>query len=98
MSLTATDVKKIAHLARLNMNDQEITTFTQELSGILDFVEQMNQAQTDNIKPLAHSLDVSQRVRQDEVTETDRRTAFQAIAPLVEAGLYMVPQVIEGGE
>ena len=98
MSLTATDVKKIAHLARLNMSEQEITTFTQELSGILDFVEQMNQAQTDNLQPLAHSLDVSQRVRQDEVTETDRRAAYQAIAPLVEAGLYMVPQVIEGGE
>jgi aspartyl-tRNA(Asn)/glutamyl-tRNA(Gln) amidotransferase subunit C len=96
MSLTATDVKKIAHLARLNMSEEEIATYTKQLSTILNFVEQMNQANTDNIKPIAHSLDFSQRMRADEVTETDQRKAFQAIAPQVEAGLYLVPQVIEG--
>jgi len=98
MSLTTTDVKKIAHLARLTISDQEITAYTEQLSGILDFVEQMNKADTDNQEPLAHSLDVSQRLRKDAVTEPDLRSAYQAIAPQVEAGLYLVPQVIEGGE
>jgi aspartyl-tRNA(Asn)/glutamyl-tRNA(Gln) amidotransferase subunit C len=98
MSLTTDDVKKIAHLARLALSDQDITAYTQQLSGILDFVEQMNTVDTDNLEPLAHALDVSQRLRKDEVTEPDRRAAYQAIAPQVEAGLYLVPQVIEGGE
>jgi aspartyl-tRNA(Asn)/glutamyl-tRNA(Gln) amidotransferase subunit C len=98
MSLTTTDVKKIAHLARLTVSNQELTSYTEQLSGILDFVEQMNQVNTDNLEPVAHSLDVSQRLRKDGVTEPDNRTAYQAIAPQVEAGLYLVPQVIEGGE
>ena len=98
MSLTATDVKKIAHLARLNMTEQEVTRYAQELSSILAFVAQMDQAATDHVAPLAHSLNLGQRLRADQVTETDQRQAFQALAPQVEAGLYMVPQVIEGGE
>jgi aspartyl-tRNA(Asn)/glutamyl-tRNA(Gln) amidotransferase subunit C len=98
MSLTTDDVKKIAHLARLSINEQELTAYTQQLSGILDFVEQMNQVDTDQLEPVAHSLDVTQRFRKDEVTEPDLRAAYQAIAPQVEAGLYLVPQVIEGGE
>lgn len=96
MSLTATDVKKIAHLARLNFSEQDVSLYTEQLSNILDLVEQMNEADTTGIEPIAHSLDLSQRLRADVVTETDQRTAFQAIAPLVEAGLYLVPQVIEG--
>jgi aspartyl-tRNA(Asn)/glutamyl-tRNA(Gln) amidotransferase subunit C len=96
MSLTATDVKKIAHLARLNLSDADTTLYTEQLSKIIDFVEQMNQADTTNIEPVAHSLDLSQRLRSDKVSETNQRTAFQAIAPQVEAGLYLVPQVIEG--
>ncbi|MES2217935.1 MAG: Asp-tRNA(Asn)/Glu-tRNA(Gln) amidotransferase subunit GatC [Pseudomonadota bacterium] len=98
MSLTTDDVKKIAHLARLAISDQEIKAYTEQLSGILDFVEQMNQVDTGNTQPLAHSLDISQRLRSDGVTEPDRRAAYQAIAPQVEAGLYLVPQVIDGGE
>lgn len=96
MSLTAADVKKIAHLARLNMSEEDVTTYTSQLSKILSFVEQMNQADTTGIEPAAHSFEFSQRMRLDAVTETDQRTAFQAIAPQVEAGLYLVPQVIEG--
>jgi aspartyl-tRNA(Asn)/glutamyl-tRNA(Gln) amidotransferase subunit C len=96
MSLTATDVKKIAHLARLNLSDADTTLYTEQLSKIIDFVEQMNQTDTANIEPVAHSLDLSQRLRVDAVTETNQRTKFQAIAPQVEAGLYLVPQVIEG--
>ena len=94
MSLTATDVKKIAHLARLNMNENDVTLYVEQLSNILSFVEQMNQADTAGIEPLAHSLDLQQRMRTDEVTEKNQRAEFQAIAPQVEAGLYLVPQVI----
>lgn len=95
MSLTPDDVKKIAHLARLNLSDQDIVTETPQLSTILQFIEQMNTADTTNVLPLSHSLDVSQRLRPDEVTEPDDREKFQGIAPQVEAGLYLVPKVIE---
>lgn len=95
MSLTTDDVKKIAHLARLNMPENELATVTTQLSHILDFVEQMNQADTTGIEALAHSLDLTQRLRPDVVTENNQRDAFQKIAPKVEAGLYLVPVVIE---
>jgi aspartyl-tRNA(Asn)/glutamyl-tRNA(Gln) amidotransferase subunit C len=95
MSLTKDDVKKIAHLARLNMPEEDLAHFTPQLSGILDFVEQMNQSDTNHIEPLAHPLDLSQRLRLDVVTEVDQREANQAIAPQVEAGLYLVPKVID---
>jgi aspartyl-tRNA(Asn)/glutamyl-tRNA(Gln) amidotransferase subunit C len=95
MSLTAADVKKIAHLARLNMNEQDVEIYTGQLTSILGFIEQMNHADTTGIEPLAHSIEVSQRLRPDVVSEKDQREAFQAIAPQVEAGLYLVPKVIE---
>ncbi len=95
MSLTATDVKKIAHLARLNLSDADVTLYTEQLSHILNFVEQMNQADTTHIEALSHSLDANQRLRIDQVTEPNQRDAFQAIAPSVTAGLYLVPKVIE---
>ena len=96
MSLTAHDVKKIAHLARLNMSADDIAFYTPQLSNILHFVEQMSSVDTQNIEPLSNPLDLTQRMREDVVTETDQRDAFQAIAPKVEAGLYLVPKVIEG--
>lgn len=95
MSLTPEDVKKIGHLARLNLSDQDIATYTPQLSEILNFIEQMNSANTDNVPPIAHSMEVSQRMRVDMVTETNLRDKFQDIAPQVEAGLYLVPKVIE---
>lgn len=95
MSLTKEDVKKIAHLARLNMPEEDLAHFTPQLSGILDFVAQMDQADTNHIEALAHPLDLSQRTRADKVTEPDEREANQAIAPQVEAGLYLVPKVID---
>lgn len=98
MSLTADDVKKIAHLARLSLTDKDLELYTNQLSSILDFVEQMNQANTEGIEPVAHSLELTQRLRLDKVTEPNQREEFQKIAPQVEAGLYLVPQVIEGGE
>ena len=93
--ITEAEVKKIAHLARLNLSDKDIATYAPQLSRILDFIDQLNQVNTDNVEPLAHSLDLSQRLRPDDVTETDLRDKFQGIAPKVEAGLYLVPKVIE---
>ena len=98
MSLTTDDVKKIAHLARLNLSDKDLALYTPQLSTILAFVEHMNQANTTDIQPIAHPLDLTQRLRPDVVTEFDQRDAFQKIAPQVEAGLYLVPKVIEADE
>ncbi len=95
MSLTAADVKKIAHLARLNMSEADIALYTPQLSNILAFVEHMNQADTSHIDPIANPLDLSQRLRKDVVTEKNERDQFQAIAPEVQVGLYLVPKVIE---
>lgn len=95
MSLTPEQVLKIAHLARLNLSEADIALYTPQLSNILGFIEQMNQADTDQVEPLAHPLDLSQRLRADNVIESDMRAKFQQIAPSVEAGLYLVPKVIE---
>lgn len=95
MSLTPEDVRKIAHLARLNLSETDTTLYTPQLSGILLFIEQMNETDTANVAPLAHPLDVNQRLRKDAVTEPDLREKYQRIAPQVEAGLYLVPKVIE---
>lgn len=95
MSLSKDDVKKIAHLARLNMSENDLELYSAQLSNILNFVEQMNSAKTDNIQPIAHPLDLAQRLRPDVVTAENQRSETQAIAPQVEAGLYLVPQVID---
>lgn len=95
MSLTRADVVKIAHLARLAISEDDIPVYLRELSRILDFVAAMNTVDTNNIDPMAHPLDATQRLRPDQVTEDNRRTQFQALAPLVEDGLYLVPKVIE---
>ena len=95
MSLTYDEVKKIAHLARLNLSEKDISFYTPQLSRILDFVEQMNKIDTSQIEPLAHPLDISQRLRPDEVTEPNLREKYQVIAPQIEAGLYIVPKVID---
>ncbi|MGZ8191107.1 MAG: Asp-tRNA(Asn)/Glu-tRNA(Gln) amidotransferase subunit GatC [Methylococcaceae bacterium] len=95
MSLTADDVKKIAHLARVGIDDQDIESYTKDLSGMLELMVQMSELNTDGIKPMAHPLDQVQRLRPDVVTEHSQREQFQAIAPQVEAGLYLVPKVIE---
>ncbi len=95
MSLTATDVKKIAYLARLGIAEQDIEHYAQDLSGILDLMTQMGQLDTQGVQPMSHPLDQTQRLRPDQVTETDQRGNFQLIAPQTEAGLYLVPKVIE---
>jgi len=95
MSLDSNDVRKIAHLARLAIRDQDIPRYAVELSRILELVEQMNQVDTNQVPPLAHPRDAKQRLRPDVVTETNQRELFQANAPQIEAGLYLVPKVIE---
>ncbi len=95
MLLTTQDVQKIARLARLAMNDTEIEAARTQLSGIFELIEQMQAVDTAGIEPMSHAQDLSQQLRADVVTATNDREAFQAIAPQVEGGLYLVPQVIE---
>lgn len=95
MSLSTQDVEKIARLARLAMTGPEIETARAQLSGIFDLIADMQAVDTEGIEPMSHAQDVSQRLREDAVTETNQREAFQAVAPQVEAGLYLVPKVIE---
>ena len=95
MSLDTQTVKRIAKLARLAVNDQAVAGYATQLSNILQLVEQMNAVDTDSVSPMAHPLDASQRLREDSVTEVNQRERFQSIAPQVENGLYLVPQVIE---
>lgn len=95
MVLDASAVEKIAHLARLGINADDIPGYARNLTDILAFVEQLNSVDTTGVEPLAHPLDATQRLRADEVTETNNREHFQQIAPETESGLYLVPQVIE---
>jgi aspartyl-tRNA(Asn)/glutamyl-tRNA(Gln) amidotransferase subunit C len=96
MSLTRAQVESIAHLARLEITEAQMPVYVESLSRIIDFVEQLSSADTANVDPMAHPLaDQVQRLRPDEVTETDRRDKFQHNAPSVAAGLYLVPKVIE---
>ncbi len=95
MSLSLDDVSRIARLARIEISPAEAERTRDQLNGILSFVEQLQAVNTDGIAPLAHAVDVVQRLRPDAVTESDHRAAFQAIAPETEAGLYLVPKVIE---
>ena len=95
MSLGSAEVAKIAHLARLAISEADIPSYARNLSSILELVAQMNAVDTTGVEPLAHPLEMAQRLRPDAVSESDQRERFQAIAPRVEAGLYLVPKVIE---
>jgi len=95
MSLTADEVKKIAHLARLSIKEENIQGYANNLSGILDLVAQMNAINTDNVQPMAHPQEMIQRLRDDEVTEINQRDVLQQNAPATEENLYLVPKVIE---
>ena len=95
MSLGPDTVLEIAHLARLHLSRDDVERYTGELSNIVAFIEQMNAVDTGGVVPLAHPLDMTQPLRADVVTEQDRREEFQANAPAVRDGLYLVPKVIE---
>jgi len=95
MSLSRDDVEKIAHLARLAISEEDIPDYASDLSNILGLVDQMDAVDTDAVMPMAHPLDMAQRLRPDVVTETDQRDKFQENSPSVENGLFLVPQVLE---
>ncbi len=96
MSLTRQDVEKIAHLARLSITEDELPVYVSALSSIVNFVDELSKVETANVAPLAHPLDGQhQRLRDDVITESDNREKYQANAPSVAAGLYVVPRVIE---
>ncbi|MCO6427773.1 Asp-tRNA(Asn)/Glu-tRNA(Gln) amidotransferase subunit GatC [Nitrosomonas communis] len=95
MTLSLDDVKRVANLARIEISEDEAQQVLMQLSGIFDLIEQMQAIETSNIEPMSHAQDMIQRLREDVVTESDQHMLFQAIAPQVEAGLYLVPKVIE---
>ncbi|HSI37927.1 MAG TPA: Asp-tRNA(Asn)/Glu-tRNA(Gln) amidotransferase subunit GatC [Methylotenera sp.] len=104
MALSIEDIKKIAHLARIEVNDSDAAATLTKLSGILGLIEQMQAVDTTGIEPMSHSQDLSQRLRDDVVTKTNLRDEFQKTAPVlgngsteqaVANGLYLVPKVIE---
>ena len=95
MSLNKDQVEHIATLARLTLADDELDDVVDKLSRIVDFVDQLQAAPTDDVVPMAHPLNQSQRLRADEVTEADEPDRIQANAPSVEKGYYLVPRVIE---
>lgn len=95
MALTIDDVRRVAHLARVAVDDAEAAAALEQLSGIFKLIEQMQAVGTGGIMPMAHAQDLVLRLRDDAVTEQDQRAQFQAVAPQVEAGLYLVPKVIE---
>jgi aspartyl-tRNA(Asn)/glutamyl-tRNA(Gln) amidotransferase subunit C len=95
MSLNNNDIRKLATLARIQVDDAIIGDVANKISDILAMVDQMQAQDTDSIEPMANPLDAVQRLRRDEVTERNQREAFQAIAPATENGLYLVPKVID---
>jgi aspartyl-tRNA(Asn)/glutamyl-tRNA(Gln) amidotransferase subunit C len=96
MSLTRTQVERMAHLARLEITEAELPVYVDSLGKILSFVEQLAAVDTRAVTPMAHPLEgETQRLRPDEVTETDRHAKYQSNAPAVSADLYLVPRVIE---
>ena len=94
MSLDKSDIDKIAWLARLAISEADTRSYLHDVSNILDLVEKMDTVDTENIEPLAHPLEITARLREDKVTESDQREHFQKIAPTVANGHYLVPKVI----
>lgn len=95
MAFDKTEVEKVAQLARLHISDTEKDEVTGRITDILALIDQMQSVDTDDVVPLAHPLDLTQRLREDDVTEFNRRGELQLLAPKVEQGLYLVPKVIE---
>jgi aspartyl-tRNA(Asn)/glutamyl-tRNA(Gln) amidotransferase subunit C len=95
LALTRQDVTHIAHLARLAVSEDEAADYVAKLSRILELVDQLKQVDTQGVVPMAHPLDMAQRLRPDEITESDQRELFQQNAPRAGEGLYLVPRVLE---
>ena len=97
MSVKTEDVKKIAHLARIAISDDEAVAYNDQLNSILGLIDELNTVDTTQIKPLAHPFEAKQRLRPDVVSEKNERETLMA-GSISEAGLYLVPKVVEGGE
>ncbi|MBL4609022.1 MAG: Asp-tRNA(Asn)/Glu-tRNA(Gln) amidotransferase subunit GatC [Pseudomonadales bacterium] len=95
MSLDETQVNNIAQLARIEINPADIRQYTRDLSNILSMVDQLQKIGAENIQPLSNPLEQTQRLRPDQVTESNQREKFLQNAPLIEDGLFLVPKVIE---
>jgi aspartyl-tRNA(Asn)/glutamyl-tRNA(Gln) amidotransferase subunit C len=95
MAFDKSEVEKIAHLARLHISDLEADEVTARIGDILHLIDKMQSVDTDAVEPLAHPLDVVQRLRKDEITEKNRREELQTLAPSSQDGLYLVPKVLE---
>ena len=95
MALKLDDVKRVAHLARVAIDEAEAQAVLSQMNDVFGLIEQMQAVDTRGVEPMSHALDVTQRLRADAVTEADQRARFQAVAPQVEGGLYLVPKVIE---
>lgn len=95
MSLSQDDVRRIARLARIAVSDDEVVASQSQLNQLFTLIEEMRAVDTDGIEPMAHAQDVMLRLRDDVAAAPNRREAFQAVAPSVENGLYLVPKVIE---
>ena len=95
MSLTPEQVQQVAHLARLELKPDKTALYASQLSNILAMVDQLTAVDTTGVMPMAHPLELTQRLRPDVVSEPNRREVYQAHAPSVESGLFLVPKVIE---
>jgi aspartyl-tRNA(Asn)/glutamyl-tRNA(Gln) amidotransferase subunit C len=95
MSIERQEIEKLATLSRIATNESTITEVSQRLSSVLDLVDQLQAINTDGVDAMSHPMQATQRLREDEVTELNRREALQAIAPEIEDGLFLVPKVIE---
>jgi len=95
VALSKQDIEYIAHLARLEVDQGEIPDYEAKLGKIIEFIDELEKADTDDLLPMAHPLAMSQRLRVDEVTENVERGRLQANASKTSAGLYVVPRVIE---
>jgi|TARA_B110000977_G_C10645488_1_gene325804 aspartyl-tRNA(Asn)/glutamyl-tRNA(Gln) amidotransferase subunit C len=95
MALDKAEVEKIAHLARLHISEADTEEVTTRITEILTLIDQMKTVDTESVEPLAHPLDMVQRLRADVVTETNTREQLQDLAPESQDGLYLVPKVIE---
>jgi len=96
MSLSDKELKEIAYLARINVDEVSFPALKGELDQILGLFEKLNLANTDGIEAMSHPLNLSQPTRKDEVSEVNQREKLQENAPLVQSGLFLVPKVIEG--
>jgi len=95
MSLDNKEVSQIAYLSRLQVEESSLESITADLNNILNLVEQLSELDTDSVEPIAHPIKMTQRLREDEVTETDQSESFQSIAPKTGKSHYLVPTVIE---